>query len=151
MDKSSTQHEIKYFFIEQYSAVSNNFFNLPYSITKTALPRYSRVSYQKLNGWEFGHWLTANFTFPRCDVEKYWPFSMPLWCNQHLPGQSASIIIAFVFLVCLSLRVPKAFFGGEGKLCFFSKYSNIPFFDLQVIFCGQMISINQQHYVLNSL
>jgi len=63
LDKSSALHEIRCFFIDQYSAVSNNFFS-NYSISKIALPRYRRVSYKNLNGWEVGRWLTANFTFP---------------------------------------------------------------------------------------
>jgi len=46
------------------------FFSLLYSISKIALPRYSHVSYKKLNGWKFGRWLTANFTFP-------------LWCRKY--------------------------------------------------------------------
>jgi len=61
----------------------------------------------------------------------------------HLPGQSASIIIAFKFFgMFVSKRNPSVF-GGEGKMCLFSKYSNIAYlsFDLQVIFCGQMTSI----------
>jgi len=33
------------------------FFNLLYGISKTALQRYSLVSYKKLYGWKFGHWL----------------------------------------------------------------------------------------------
>jgi len=42
----------------------------------------------------------------------------------------------------VSKRNPSVF-GGEGKMCLFSKYSNIAYlsFDLQVIFCGQMTSI----------
>ena len=85
------------------------FFNLPYSISKTALPRYSHISYKKLNVWEFGHWLTANFTFPNI----VWSFSMPLGCYKHLPGQSASTIVAFeVFGIFVSTRTPSVFLGG---------------------------------------
>jgi len=42
------------------------FFNLLCSrpISKIALPRCSRFSYKKLNGWKFGHWLIASFMFP---------------------------------------------------------------------------------------
>jgi len=72
------------------------FFNLLHSISKVSLPRCSRVSYKKLNGWGFGHWLTANFMFSAVTWKNIvWSFSMPLWCNKHVPGQSASIIIAF--------------------------------------------------------
>jgi len=86
LDKSTAQHEIRCFFIDHYSAVSNNFFNLLYSISKIALPRYSRVSYNKLNVWKFGHCLTANFTFPAVTWKNIvWSFLMPLWCNKHHP------------------------------------------------------------------
>jgi len=72
------------------------FFNLLYSISKISLPRYSRVSYKKVNGWEFGNLPTTNVTFPAVTWKNiFWSFSMSLWCNTHLPGQSASIIIAF--------------------------------------------------------
>ena len=100
------------------------------------LPRYSRVSYKKLNGWEFGHWLFAHFMFPNI----VWSFSMPLWCNKHLPGQSSSIIITLEFLVCLSLGVPQAFFFGRKKVVLVLEIIFLSF-DLQVIFCGQMTSI----------
>jgi len=91
-------------FVDKYSAVSNNFFfNLLYSTSNIALPRYTvgRVSYKKMNEKEFGNWLTANFTFPAVTWKNIiWSFLMPLWCNKHLPGQSASIIIAFEFFWC---------------------------------------------------
>ena len=125
-------------------------FNLLYSISKIALPWYSRVSYRKLNGWEFGDWLTANLRFPAVTWKTIvWSFSMPMWCNKHLPGQNTSIT-DFEILVCLPS--PQAFFWGEGKFCLFSNYSIIPFFGIPVIFYGQMTSIiNQAHFVLNSL
>jgi len=38
---------------------------------------------------------------------------MPLGCYKHLPGQSASIIIAFEFFgMFVSTRTPSVFFGG---------------------------------------
>ena len=71
---------------------------------------------KKLNGWDFGHWLTANFTFPA-----------------FLEGK-------VVLVLCL--------FPGKEKLCLFPGRescacfrNNIPFFDLQVIFYGQMTKI----------
>jgi len=96
---------------------------------------------KKLNEWEFGHWLTANFTFPAVTWKNIvWSFSMPLWCkcNKHLPEQSASIIIAFEFFgMFVSTRTPSIFWVRESCACF---RNNIPFFDLQVIFYGQMTS-----------
>ena len=85
------------------------FFNLLYSISKIVLPRYSRISYKILNVSEFGHWLTANFTF----LNIIRSFSMPLWCNKHLPRQSASVIIAFeIFGMFVSTRTQAFFWGG---------------------------------------
>jgi len=65
---------------------------------------------------------------------------MPLGCYKHLPGQSTSIIIAFEFLVCLSLRVPQAFFWGVVKVVPIFEIIYL-FFDLQVVFYGQMTLI----------
>ena len=72
---------------------------------------------KKLNGWEFGHWLTANFTFPAVTWKNIVSsFSMPLWCNKHIPGQSASMTIAFEFFgMFVSTRTPSVCFG-EGKV-----------------------------------
>ena len=80
-------------FFDPCSAVSTKFFNLLYSISKIASPRYSRVSYKILNGWaEAGHWLAANFTLPAVTWKNiFLSFSMLLWCIKHLPGQSANI------------------------------------------------------------
>jgi len=65
---------------------------------------------------------------------------MHLWCNKHLPGQSASIIIAFEFFdMFVSTRAPSVFFRGwKSSACLQNK---IPFFNLQVIFYGQMTLI----------
>ena len=123
---SSARNEM--FFIDRCCAVSNNFFFiLLYSISKDALPRYSRVSYKKLNE----NLVTDSLQTSRLPLrrgEVIWSFAMPLWCNKHLPGQSASIIIAFEFFrmfVSTCSRVPPAFFGGrESCACF---RSNIPF------------------------
>jgi len=112
-----------------------------YSISKSSLSRYSRISYKKFSGWEFGHWLTANFTFPAATWKNIvWSLSMPFWCNKHLPGQSASIIIAFVFFgMFVSARTPSVFLsGGKVVLVFETTYLVL---DLQVIFYGQTISI----------
>jgi len=130
-----------------YAFVSTNillsliiFFSLLYNIFNISLPPYSRVSYKNLNGWEFGHWLTANFTSPAVTWKDIvWSFSLFVWCNKNLPGRSASITIAFEFLyVCLYVH-PKRFFGGsENCACF---RNSIPFFDLQIVFYAQMTSI----------
>jgi len=98
------------------------FFNILYSISKIALSRYRRVSYKKLNGWELGHWLITYITFPAVTWKNIvWSISMPLRYNEHLPGKSASIIIAFeLFGMFVSTRTPSVF-SGEGKLCLFSK------------------------------
>ena len=72
---------------------------------------------KKLNWWETGHWLTANFTFSAVSWKNIvWSFSIPVWYSKHLPGQGASIMIAFDCLVCLSLCVPQAFFSGGGTV-----------------------------------
>jgi len=98
------------------------FVNLLYGVSKIALQRYTRVSFKKLNGWKFGHRLTANFTFPPVTWNNtVWSFSMPLWCNKHLPEQGASIIIAFEFFgMFVSTRTSNVFWG-EVKLCLFLK------------------------------
>jgi len=42
----------------------------------------------------------------RCDVRNIiWSFSMPLWCNKHLPLQTS--IYCFEILGCLSIRAPE--------------------------------------------
>jgi len=73
LDKSSAQREIKCFFIDPYSAVSDKKFST-YCTAFLKLLRYSCVSYKKLSGWtEVGHLLAANFELhiSRCDVEKH--------------------------------------------------------------------------------
>jgi len=60
----------------------------------------------------------------------------------------ASLLISS-FLVCLSLRVPQAFFGGEGKLHLFSK--QYTFFRPSSYFLWSNDFDNQQNFVLNSL
>jgi len=78
-----------------------------------------RVSYKKLNGREFGNWLTANFRFPAVTWKNIvWSFLMPLWCNKYLPGQNASRIIAFEFFwyVCLYAYPIRFLEGKERKV-----------------------------------
>ena len=89
-DKSSAQHEIRCFFIDQHSAVSDDFFSTYCTVfLKFRYRDIGRVLYKKLNGWEVGHWLTANFAFPVVTWKNIdWSFSTPFWCNKHLPGQN---------------------------------------------------------------
>jgi len=65
---------------------------------------------------------------------------MPLLCNKHLPGRSASIIIAFEFFgMFVFTRTPNVSFGlGKIVLVFEIIYL---YFELHVIFYGQMTSI----------
>jgi len=47
LDKSSSQHEIRCFFSAHILLSLQKFFNVLNSMSKIALPRYSRVSYKK--------------------------------------------------------------------------------------------------------
>jgi len=120
-----------------------------YSISKIALPRYSRVSYKNLNEWEFGYWRTANFTFPAVTWKNIvWSFPMPWWCNKQLPGQSASIIIAFEFFgMFVSTRIPSVFLGGTDSCACVG--NNIPFFRPYFLWSNDFD--NRQHFLSNSL
>ena len=62
--------------------------------------------------WEFGHWLTASFTSPNI----VWSFLMPLWCNKHLPGQSANILIVFEFWGMFVSTGTPSVICGRGKV-----------------------------------
>ena len=75
---------------------------------------------------------------------------MPLWCNKHLPGQSASIIFAFEFFgMFVSTRTPSVFLGwSESGACL---RNNIPFLRPSSCFLWSYDFDNQQHLVLNSL
>ena len=113
-------------------------------------------STKKLNEWEFGRWLTANFTFPAVTWRNIvWSFSMPLWCkcNKHLPGQSASINIAFWFFgMFVSARTPSMFLG-KGKLCLFPKQYNFSTFKLfsMVKWLRQSTAFCLKYFVIDSL
>jgi len=65
---------------------------------------------------------------------------MPLLRNRHLPGQSASIIIAFEFFGIFASARTRNVFLGEGKVVLVFEIIDL-FFDLQFIFYGQMSSI----------
>jgi len=65
---------------------------------------------------------------------------MPLGCYKHLPGQSANIMIAFEFFgMFVPTRTPSHFLGGVKVVSIFEIIYQ--FFDLQVVFYGQMTSI----------
>jgi len=114
---SSARNQIP--FIDQYYVVPNNFFST-----------YCRPTVFLLVAFCTKNWTDENlvvdslqiFTFPAVTWKNIvWSFSMPLWCNKHLPGQTASIIIAFEFFdMFVSTRTPSVFLWG-GKLCLFSK------------------------------
>jgi len=75
---------------------------------------------------------------------------VPLGCYKHLPGQSASIIIAFEFFgMFVSTRTPSVFLGGSESCTYFR--NNIPFFRPSSCFVWSDDFDNQQHFVLNSL
>ena len=113
-------------FHRKCSAISNNFFNLLYNISN------SRVSYKKLNGWEFGHWLTANF-ISSAVTRKILSDCFQCPCDAintfQLKGQSASIIIAFEFFGMFVSTRTRAFLWGEGKVVLVFKIIHL-FFDL---------------------
>jgi len=71
LDKSSSQHEIRCFFSAHILLSLQKFFNVLNSMSKIALPRYSRVSYKK-NEWMRSWSLTqCKPHISRCDVEKH--------------------------------------------------------------------------------
>jgi len=55
-------------FIDQCSAVSYNLFS---TCGIVFLKLRYRDTHKKLNGWEFGHWLTANLMFRAVTWKKY--------------------------------------------------------------------------------
>ena len=115
------------------------FFNLLYSISKTALPRYSRVSYKKLNGWEFVRWLTANLTFPLWRGKYCLTIFNALVMQYTTSRANCQHCFRFFWYVCL-YAYPKRFFRGGGKAMLVFEIIYL-FSDLQVIFYAQMTSI----------
>ena len=115
LGKSSAQHEIRCFFIHQHSVISNNFFSTYCTVFLKLHYRdivAFRTKIECMIIWSltfcsiFRFPFIAIFTFPNIA----WSFSMPLWCNKHLPGQSASITIAFKFFgMFVSTRTPSGF------------------------------------------
>jgi len=128
-------------FIDQYSAVSNNLFS-------TCCIVFLKLRYRDIVAFRTKNWMDENLIIDSLQTSRFvlwrgknivWSFSMPLWCNKHLPGQSASIIIAFEFFgMFVSLRNPTIFLGGRKSCACF--WNNIPFFDLLGIFYGQTTS-----------
>jgi len=79
--------------------------------------------------------------FPLWCGKTVWSFPTPLWCNKDLPGRSASTTIAFEFFgLFVSTRTPSVFLGWKGKVVLVFDIVYL-FFDLQVVFFGQMTSI----------
>jgi len=141
-------------FIDQHSAVSNIFFNLLYSISKIALPRYSRVLYKKIEWvriWSLTHY---KLHVSRCDVEKYCLIIFNTIVMQLIPSRAKcqnNYCFRVFWYVCLYAN-PKQFWGvGKVVLVFEIIY----FFSAFKIF--SMTSTmsndfnNQQHFVLNIL
>jgi len=100
------------FFIDRYSAVSNNLFS-------TCCIVFLKFRYRDIVTFRTKNWMDENLVIDSLQTSRFalwrgknivWSFSMPLWCNKHLPGQSASIIIAFEFFgMFVSLRNPSIF------------------------------------------
>ena len=138
-------------FIDQYSAVSNNllstccivFLKMRYHdiVAFRTKIEWMRIWSLTLQTSRFALWHGKNIV---------WSFSMPLWCNKHLPGQSASIIIAFEFFgKFVSSRNPSIFWAG-GKVCA-CFWKNVPFSRLSRYFLRSNDFGNQQHFVLKIL
>jgi len=127
-------------FINQYSAVSNNLFS-------TCCTVFLKLRYRDIVAFRTKNWMDEILVIDSLQTSRFalwrgkdivWLFSMPLRCNKHLPGQSASIIIAFeIFGMFASLRNPSIFLrGGKVVLVFEIIYLFLP----SRYFYGQMTS-----------
>jgi len=122
LDKSSAQHETRFFLSTNILLSPIIFFNLLYSISKIALPRYSRVSYKKIEWvriWSLTHY---KLHVSRCDVEKYCLIIFITLVMQLTPSRAKcqhNHCFRVFWYVCLC-ACPKQFWGEE-KLCLFSK------------------------------
>jgi len=95
----------------------------------------------KLNGWAFGHWLTANFTYPAVTWKILSDhFQRPCDAINTFQGNVPALLISSFCYVCLYVY-SKHFFQGKESFACFRNIVIYLFFDLQVIFCGQMTSI----------
>jgi len=122
LDKSSAQHETRCFLSTNILLSLIIFFNLLYSISKIALPRYSRVSYRKIEWvriWSLTHY---KLHVSRCEVEKYCLIIFNTLVMQLTPSRAkCQHNFCFrVFRYVFSTRTPSSF-RGEEKLCLFSK------------------------------
>jgi len=112
---SSARNQI--LFSDQYSVASNHFFSTYYTV-------FLKLRYRNIVAENLVIWLTAHFrlTFPAVTWKILFDhFQCPCDAMDTFQG-----------------KVPTVFFGGEAVLVFEIIYL---FFDLQVIFYGQMISI----------
>jgi len=98
------------------SAVYNNFFS-------TYCTEFLKLHYRDIVGFCTKNWKDEKLVIDSLQTSCFplWRgkvlsdhFQMPLWCNKHLPGQSASRIIAFEFFVMfVSTRTPSVSVGGK--------------------------------------
>ena len=101
--QSSAQYDNWWFFIDLDSAASNKIFS-------TFCTVFLKLRYRDIVTFRTKNWMdnqekllidslqTTNFTFSAVTWKNIvWSFSVPLWCNKHLPEQCA-IICCFKFL-----------------------------------------------------
>jgi len=125
------------------------FFNRLYSISKIALPRYSRVTYKKIE-WMRIRWLIyCKLYVSRCDMEKSSLITFNAFVMQKTPAR-AKCQHGYCFrvssYVCL-FAYTKRFFG-ENCSCF---RNNLPFYRPSSCCLWSNDFDDQQHFVLNSL
>ena len=121
---SSAQHEIRCFYRPIKSSVSNNFFS-------TYCTEFLKLGYRDIIAFRTKNWKDEKMVIDSLQTSCFplWRgkilsdhCQMRLWCNKHLPGWSISIILVFEFFgMFISPRTPSVSFGGEEKLCLFSK------------------------------
>ena len=120
-------------FVNQYSAVFNNLFSTCCSV-------FLKLRYRDIVAFRTKNWMDENMVIDSLQTSRFplwrgknivWSFSIPLWCNKHLPAQNASIIIAFEFfgMFVSTRRLTQAFFGG-GKVVLVFEIRDL-FFDFQ--------------------
>jgi len=116
------------------------FFNLLYSISKIALPRYSRVSYKKIEWVRIWSLIHYKLHVSRCDVERYCLIIFNTLVMQLIPSRAKcqhNYCFRVFWYVCL-YAYPKQSWG-EGKVVLVFEIID-PFFDLQDILYGQTTS-----------
>jgi len=135
LDKSSAQHEIRCFFIYQYSAVSKNFFSTYCTVFLTVAFRTKKIEWMRI--WSLTYCKLHVF---RCDVEKYCLMIFNVLVMQWTPSRAKcqhNYCFRVFWYVC-PYTYPKRFFGVREAVLVFEI---IYFFGLPVIFYGQMTSI----------